>query len=174
MFEKILVATDGSAAAGRAIDVAGNLSSKYGSEVLVAHVIMHGHVPDSFRHMAEVEHLIERTPGASTPTSTMPAGMAPTIKYQYDKYSSMEIFQALGETILKKAESAAKAAGAVSVKTILLEGDTADAILQAAKDQSVDTLVVGTRGLSEIKGLLMGSVSHKILQLAPCACVTVK
>ena len=35
-------------------------------------------------------------------------------------------------------------------------------------------VVVGSRGLSEIRGLLLGSVSHKVCQLAPCTCVTVK
>ena len=38
----------------------------------------------------------------------------------------------------------------------------------------VDLIVVGTRGLSDLKGLLMGSVSHKLGQLSKVTCITVK
>jgi nucleotide-binding universal stress UspA family protein len=35
-------------------------------------------------------------------------------------------------------------------------------------------IFLGSRGLGDIKGLLMGSVSHKVTQLAECTCVSVK
>ena len=53
-------------------------------------------------------------------------------------------------------------------------GDPAERILDCAKREHVDMIVMGTRGLSDLKGLLMGSVSHKVSHLADCACVTVK
>jgi len=34
--------------------------------------------------------------------------------------------------------------------------------LQVAKDKKIDTIVVGSRGLSTVKEFLLGSVSHKI------------
>lgn len=60
------------------------------------------------------------------------------------------------------------------VVTHLETGDPADVILRAIGRERADLVVMGSRGLGEIKGLLQGSVSHKIAQLAPCPCLTVK
>ena len=35
-------------------------------------------------------------------------------------------------------------------------------------------IFLGSRGLGDVGGLLMGSVSHKVMHLAPCTCVAVK
>jgi nucleotide-binding universal stress UspA family protein len=43
------------------------------------------------------------------------------------------------------------------------EGSPAEVILDAVKSFDVDTIVMGSRGFSEMKGLLVGSVSLKIL-----------
>ena len=37
-----------------------------------------------------------------------------------------------------------------------------------------DLIVVGSRGLSDLKGMLIGNVSHKLIQLAKCTCIAVK
>ncbi len=39
---------------------------------------------------------------------------------------------------------------------------------------SYDLIVIGTRGLSDLGGIVFGSVSHKVLQLATCPCLVVK
>ncbi len=57
---------------------------------------------------------------------------------------------------------------------MLREGNPAEAILKAAKQVDADLIVLGTRGLSDLKGLLLGSVSHKVIQLSPCSCLVVK
>ena len=46
--------------------------------------------------------------------------------------------------------------------------------LQFAKNNDIDMIVIGSRGLGKIKGLLLGSVSSKVCHLAECTCVTVK
>jgi nucleotide-binding universal stress UspA family protein len=46
--------------------------------------------------------------------------------------------------------------------------------LQRARDRHVDMIFLGSRGLGDAKGLLMGSVSHKVAHLAECTCVSVK
>jgi len=52
------------------------------------------------------------------------------------------------------------------------EGDTAEALITAAKD--ADVLVLGTRGRSPLAGLLLGSVSQTCAAAAPCPTVLVK
>ena len=52
--------------------------------------------------------------------------------------------------------------------------NVAEAIVRFAFNNDIDMIVMGCRGLSEIEGLLLGSVSHKVNQLAPCTCVTVR
>jgi nucleotide-binding universal stress UspA family protein len=61
-----------------------------------------------------------------------------------------------------------------SVRTVLRQGDPATAILNIASEEQADLIVMGRRGLGDLAGLLLGSVSHNVTQLAECACLTVK
>jgi nucleotide-binding universal stress UspA family protein len=54
------------------------------------------------------------------------------------------------------------------------EGRPADKILEMAGSEDVDTIVMGSRGLSDARALFLGSVSHKVANHAQCTCVTVK
>jgi len=53
-------------------------------------------------------------------------------------------------------------------------GNPTEVILDVIKREKADLVVLGSRGLGNVKGMLMGSVSHKVAQLAPCTCITVK
>lgn len=52
--------------------------------------------------------------------------------------------------------------------------DLARGITDIAREEGVDTIVLGSRGLSGIRGMLLGSVSSKVLQLAHCPVLVVK
>jgi nucleotide-binding universal stress UspA family protein len=52
--------------------------------------------------------------------------------------------------------------------------DVAKEILRAAKGFDADTIVLGSRGLGEFAGLLLGSVAHRVIQLADCPVVVVR
>ncbi len=54
------------------------------------------------------------------------------------------------------------------VKTEILEGPPAEAILDVAKTRQNDIVMMGTRGLGRLSGLLLGSVSQKVVAHAPC------
>jgi len=61
----------------------------------------------------------------------------------------------------------------LKVRTELLEGPEAESILKAAQDLEADLIVMGTRGLGAVKGLLIGSVSRKVLHYASCPVMVV-
>lgn len=52
--------------------------------------------------------------------------------------------------------------------------DVRDGILQFAKENHVDVIVVGTRGLGQIKKLLLGSVSDYVVDHAECSVLVVR
>jgi nucleotide-binding universal stress UspA family protein len=52
--------------------------------------------------------------------------------------------------------------------------DVAKEILHAAKGFGADSIVLGSRGLGDFAGLLLGSVAHKVIQLADCPVVVVR
>lgn len=75
--------------------------------------------------------------------------------------------------ILLNAENKAKEKG-INITTFILEGDAADALSNYARTAGVDHIVIGSRGLSNIKGMMMGSVSHRLLYQAHCPVTVVR
>ncbi len=55
----------------------------------------------------------------------------------------------------------------------LLEGPEAESILSLAENCKADLIVMGTRGWGKVKGLLVGSVSHKVIHYASCPVMVV-
>jgi nucleotide-binding universal stress UspA family protein len=53
----------------------------------------------------------------------------------------------------------------VSVESIVEQGDPAEVIARVAADRGCSSVVMGTRGQSELKGILMGSVGLKLIHL---------
>jgi len=53
-------------------------------------------------------------------------------------------------------------------------GDPAQEILAHIQKEQIDLVVIGSRGLGTLKGILIGSVSQKIAHLAPCPVMIVK
>lgn len=157
MFTTILVATDGSDHAHNAVELASDLAEKYGARMVLLHVI-HERVSESLQRMAEVEYGAE----------------AAAFGQSNHKAALYEALQDLGRRILEQAEQVARRKGVRKVSKLIEEGDAVKQILECAKREQVDLIVLGSRGLSDLKGLLQGSVSHKVSQLAECTCVTVK
>jgi nucleotide-binding universal stress UspA family protein len=62
----------------------------------------------------------------------------------------------------------------VDLKTLVLQGHPYEAIVQAAKDHGVDLIVMGTLGMTELKSLLMGSTTERVIAQTPCSVMVVK
>jgi nucleotide-binding universal stress UspA family protein len=53
-------------------------------------------------------------------------------------------------------------------------GQAALEIVDTAKAIGADVIVMGTRGMSDLRGLLVGSVAHKVIHLAGCPVLVVR
>jgi nucleotide-binding universal stress UspA family protein len=82
--------------------------------------------------------------------------------------------QDIAEWILNSARMMAESAGANTIETDTASGEPAEAILRAAGEHKADMIVLGARGLSDLRGLIMGSVSHKVLSLTSLPCLIVR
>jgi nucleotide-binding universal stress UspA family protein len=56
----------------------------------------------------------------------------------------------------------------------IMEGPAGKVIVQIAAIEKCDFIVMGTRGRSDLQGLFLGSVAHRVLQTAPCPVVVVR
>ena len=78
------------------------------------------------------------------------------------------------EATLRDATEMAEEIGVKSVKTHAREGDPADAILDVAEEQSSDLIVVGNKGMTGAKRFLLGSVPNKVSHHAPCSVLIIR
>ena len=148
MLRKILVPTDSSAHAQKAIDFACDLALKYGAMLYVMHVVSESDVPEWVQEYIKAE-------GIKEPPQSV-------------------YLEKIGQRIIELAEKQIKEKGVEKFRSMVDLGNPAEKITEFARKNDVDMIVMGSRGLSEVKGLLLGSVSHKVCNMAKCTCVTVK
>jgi nucleotide-binding universal stress UspA family protein len=146
--KNILVALDGSEPASRALALAADLAVRYGATLHLVHVIP--------RPMVVSEGLKEfaRTERVDIPVAVEMSG--------------------LGQSIIEAGRAVAASKKAHSLKTEVLSGDAAERLLEYAREQAIDFIALGRRGVGQIRGLLMGSVSWKVNSLAECPVLTVR
>ena len=152
MINRILVATDASAASNRALEMATQLSTQYDAELLIVHVIRDMQIPFEIKEIPELESdTIESFATARD-----------------------EIMRKIAESVLKDAKQKAEKGGASKVETTIGTGDPGTSILDIAKRRKVDMIVIGTRGLGKLKGQILGSVSRKVTNNAETSCLIVR
>ncbi len=142
MIKKILVATDGSDHAGKAVEFASDLATKYKATVYLIHVL--------------------------TPLRSMPEIDGGLLQQWED------IHEGQAKKIIEEAERVVKKKGVERYQSALLKGHPAEQIMEFARKESVDMIVMGSRGAGKLELLMLGSVSNKVCHLAECSCVTVK
>jgi nucleotide-binding universal stress UspA family protein len=176
MVKKVLIATDGSSHANKAIQFGSDIAAKYGAEVVLVHVLLRDHLSENLRHMAEVEYQVAEGGKplyesiAAIPNARFPAAnLVPK-----DAQTPERALQAVAEQILAAAERTAREHGVSKVSKQIEDGNPASRILEVANDVNADMIVTGARGLSDLKTLLLGSVSHKLSNMALVTCVTVR
>jgi len=177
MTKTIVVATDGSDHSQRAVAFAADLASKHGARLVLAHVLLRGELSETVLRWADAEHLpgseklnfeetIKKAPEGPFPTSLITFDDKPETPYR--------LLETVGRTILNSAAEIANKHGVAKVEERLLDGDPVKRILETAEQEKADVLVTGARGLSDVKALLIGSVSHRLATLAPMTFVSVR
>ena len=147
MIKKILVATDASAASGRAVRFAARLSVQHESELLILNVIRDMQLPPTLRDDPDFESFYN---------------------------ARDELMRQAADLILKEAKQLAQKEGAKNMQTAIGSGDPATSVAGFARRRNIDMIVVGTRGLSKVKASSMGSVSRKLLDLTEVNCLVIR
>ena len=144
MFSRILVGLDGSEYSVKALEFAIDLAKKYRSQMVLVHVVM--------RQIYAI----------NPPEAGILAGTAIVRELETE-----------GKAILTRGEETVKAQG-LPVETRLRQGVPAEELLRATVDEKADLMVLGSRGLSQVKAFLLGSVSDKVSHHAKCPTLIVR
>ena len=85
----------------------------------------------------------------------------------------LEAYKKENQDILLKCTEIANQKG-LTIKTFLLQGNPASAILDYNKKEKFDLVIMGSRGLGKFKELILGSVSSKIVHHSSCAVLLIR
>lgn len=177
MFKTILCAVDGSAHSDRALQLARDMASLYNARLTLVHAVQtDARAAGELRHFAEHEGLMQRESAPPFPSAGSASEvMAVPAMRARDDSDEIEASARVGEQLLEQAcQQTQFEAGEADVETTLVHDDPASGILEVAKARDVDAIVMGSRGLGTVKGLLLGSVSRRVSQEASCTCITVR
>lgn len=139
----IIVGTDGSEGAERAVAVAADLVKSIDGKLLIVNVSR-----DEFSG-AEID-LLDRL-----------------------RVAEGNALEQISLGILTRAKAIAHDRGAADIETMSRAGDPVKLLMEIAGGEHADAIVVGRRGRGPLEGLLLGSVSQKLSRLAPCAVIVV-
>ena len=146
-FSKILVTVDElmTASIDRVVDYAINIAKDYDAQLVILHVIR----ADTNLH------------------SVNPPGHIIEMRKQAQAYF-VKITEKIHEQDSKKENS-------LRIRTeIIASVRIADAIVSYAKDKHIDLIIIGIRGMSKLKSMLVGSVASDVVRYAHCPVLSVK
>lgn len=138
-YGSIVVGTDGSATAEKAVTQAAELAATDGARVVIVTAYTPGGA-DAIRDINEVPDEI--------------------------RFALTDRVQA--EQLAERGRVIAKGKGAPKVVVQAIAGDPASVLLEAAKDFDADLIVVGSRGLTSHAHFILGSVASSVAHHAPC------
>lgn len=147
-FSKILVAIDGSKNADKALNKALLIAEKFGSKLILIHVIS-DFIPE----------FSVTSDGLAIPNTTV-IQIRTTIKENAETMMKQKL-----EQVQKKK---------LNCEHIIKVGDAGSEIIQYAEKNNVDLIIMGARGLGKFKQLLLGSVSNRVTTNSHCPVLIVK
>ena len=145
MFRAIVVGTDGSETAGKAVAAATDLAASFGARLLIVSAFE----PVSSTRLREEAHLVP-----------------PDLQWMINPREDVD-------ATLASAAGPATERG-LDVQVFARQGDPADAILDVAEEVKADLIVVGNKGMTGAKRFLLGSVPNKVSHHAPCSVLIIR
>lgn len=146
MFRRILIPVDGSNAALAAVKAAYEVGDRFESEL---------HLLCVYRHYSLLE----------ASTSMVRPGDPKNLDDSMREYAT---------SVIESAKEYARGIGSKTVRGFVKSGQPARTIVGFAKEHKIDLIVMGSRGLGDVEGYLLGSVSHKVTSLASMPVLVVK
>jgi nucleotide-binding universal stress UspA family protein len=90
-------------------------------------------------------------------------------------YNVKEKLERQGYKNVEEAVKLIKKEGIENVRSIVLSSiPVAEGILQTAKEENVDLIVMGSRGVTGLTKFMLGSIAQKVVTHAPCSVFVVK
>lgn len=156
MIKRILVPIDGSEHSFRAVEFAGNIAAGLGASISIVQVL------DKLPARMVLKDYLARLESEGEPNDAEIQSVRAALERSGEKDA---------EEQLARAKDVVARLGVSRATTEILDGDPAEEILGLGA--SFDLIVMGRRGRGGLKGLLMGSVSQKVSNMATCPVVTV-
>ncbi len=150
MFQKLLVATDGSEGAFNAVHTAVKIADKYRSHLVILYVY-------------EMPMMAPMMGGGS-----LGGGI------EYIDPNLMDEWEKTAQSRVKSSVKLVVGDRPVSYVFRTETGHAAETIARVAEEEGCDLLVVGSRGLSGMKAFFLGSVSERVAHLAHCSVLIVR
>jgi nucleotide-binding universal stress UspA family protein len=147
-FSKMLVDIDElmTAATDRVVDYAINIAKDYDAQLVILHVIR---ADTNLHSVNPPSHIIE-------------------MRKQAQAY-----FVKITEKIHEQDSSNKE--NSLRIRTeVIASVRIADAIISYAKDKHIDLIIIGIRGMSKLKSMLVGSVAYDVVRYAHCPVLSVK
>ncbi len=149
---KVLLATDGSDDSWKAVEFLKGVGLPAGSTVTLLHVVR--------KHTYETEQVVDRAGRSQAEFSKLAKDLC------RDR-------NGVGVSLLKDTRTALDSLS-LTIKERMALGHEAKEILKAARQQKVDVVLMGSKGLTGLRRLLMGSVAQTVSQHAPCSVLVVR
>ena len=148
MVKKLMITTDGTEIALKAVECAGDIASKNGSTVYVVYAFKESNVPGEIKKFMDSEHVVGQP-----------------VKVYAEQFA----VRIIEDTKKKLYEH-----GVTKIESDIIFGNPSNEIINFAIEKSIDMIIISHNGEGKFKELLNGSFTTKVCNSAKYTCVTIK